>query len=57
MTEPLKATDSVTFQEIASLYHIPVEFVIATIEMQRRNKPFYSVRDLAARWRCSRSSV
>jgi hypothetical protein len=57
MTEPLKATDSVTFQELASLYHIPVEFVIATIETQRRSKPFHSIRDLAARWRCSTSSV
>ena|SRR5580704_1076349 len=57
MTEPLKPTDSVTVQELANLFHIPVEAVITAIETQRRNKPFYSIRDLAARWRCSKSSV
>jgi hypothetical protein len=59
MTEPLKATDSVTFQELANLFCIPVEAVITAIETQRRNfnKPFYTVQDLAVRWSCSRQNI
>jgi hypothetical protein len=59
MTEQLKLTDSVTFLELANLFHIPLEVVIAAIEAQRRNfnKPFYTVQDLAVRWSCSRQNI
>jgi hypothetical protein len=57
MTEPLKPTDNVTFQELANLFYIPVEFVIAAVETQRRNKPFYTFRELSLRWDCSAGTI
>lgn len=59
MAEPLKPTDSLTIQELANLFCIPVEAVIAAIETQLRNfnKPFYTFRDLAVRWNCTSSNI
>lgn len=59
MAEPLKPTDSLTVQELADLFCIPAEAVIAAIETQRRNfnKPFYTIQNLAVRWSCTRQNV
>jgi hypothetical protein len=59
MAEPLKPTDSLTVQELANLFCIPVAAVITAIETQRRNfnKPFYTLQDLAVRWNCTPSNI
>ena len=59
MAEPLKPTDSLTVQELANLFCIPVAAVITAIETQRRNfnKPFYTIGDLAVLWSCTPQGI
>jgi hypothetical protein len=56
---PLQETDSLTISEFADLFGFPASAVLAAVERQRNtiNKPFYSIPDLALRWRCSRATV
>ena len=52
MRESLKPTDSLTVQEFADIFGFTSKALIAAIEKQRMKlpKPFYSIKDLAARW-------
>ncbi len=56
---PLKETDSLKISEFADLFGFPAVAVIQAVERQRRSytQPYYSIPDLAQRWRCSRATV
>lgn len=56
---PLKETDSLKISEFADLFGFPASAVLAAVERQRRSftQPFYSIPELARRWRCSRATV
>jgi hypothetical protein len=56
---PLQETDSLTISEFADLFGFPSAAVIHAVQAQRLKlrKPFYSYRDLAARWDVSIGSV
>lgn len=59
LIRPLQETDSLTISQFADLFGFPVAAFLAAIERQRGalNKPYYSIPDLALRWRCSRGTV
>jgi|BogFormECP03_OM3_1039632.scaffolds.fasta_scaffold37910_1 hypothetical protein len=56
---PFTPQDSLTICEFADLFGLPPTAILSAIERQRSllNKPFYSIQDLADRWRCSRATV
>ena len=58
-TRSLTAEDHFSIGEFADLFGFPAEAILAAIERNGSaiNKPFYSIPDLARRWRCSRSTV
>ena len=55
----LKETDRLSIFEFAEIFGFLPAGLIAAIERNRLTikKPFYSIQDLAARWRCSRGTV
>jgi hypothetical protein len=55
----LKESDSLTISEFADLFGFPASAVVEAVERNRQaiTKPFYSIPDLASRWRMSRASV
>ena len=57
--KPFQETDSLTISQFADLFGFPASAVLTAIERQRGtlNKPYYSISDLALRWRCSRATV
>jgi len=59
MRESLKPTDSLTVQEFADIFGFTSKALIAAIEHQhmRLPKPFYSFKDLAARWCCTQQNI
>lgn len=59
MHESLKPTDSLTVQEFADIFGFTAKALIAAIEKQRMRlpKPFYSFKDLAARWCCTQQNI
>ena len=59
MHESLKPTDSLTVQEFADIFGFTTKALIAAIEKQRMSlpKPFYSFKDLAARWCCTQQNI
>ena len=59
-SEPeLKPQDSLSILEFAELFGFTPAELITAIERNRHacKRPFYSIQDLAARWRCSRATV
>ena len=59
LIKPLQETDSLTIAQFADLFGFPASAVLTAIERHRNtlNKPYYSIPDLAVRWRCSRATV
>ena len=55
----LKAVARLTILEFAEIFGFTPTELISGIERNRFaiKRPFYSIRDLAARWRCSRGAV
>jgi hypothetical protein len=53
--------DSLKIQDFADLFGFPASAVIQAVEAQRyrtaRSQAYYSIRDLAARWECSKPAV
>jgi hypothetical protein len=55
----MKPTDTLSVQEIADLFGFPAEALIQAVQAQRSRtpQPYYSLKDLQTRWRCSRGKV
>jgi hypothetical protein len=55
----LKETDTLAISEFADLFGFPASAVLAAVEMNRRaiKQAYYSIPELALRWRMSRAGV
>jgi hypothetical protein len=55
----MKATDTLSIREFADLFGFTPEALLAAIENlgMKHPKPFFTIPDLALRWRCSRGNV
>jgi hypothetical protein len=53
----MDATNALTVDEIASLFGLPVNTVRERLARRTLPQEYFSIPDLAKRWRCSRGTV
>jgi predicted DNA-binding protein YlxM (UPF0122 family) len=53
----MNAPDKLAVSEIAALFGVPESSVRQRIAQRTMNQDFYSIAELAHRWRCSRGTV
>jgi len=53
----MDGTDTLTLDEIAALFAIPVTAVHERLARRAVPQEYFSIPDLAKRWRCSRGTV